>query len=777
MRRIAAYIRYRVELLNTALLFVVVLVVFLMAGSLNELVRGVNYLSLISCGLLGMLLAWGWFSKSGNPWIGLAVLIVLGVIFSALFSENVSTAVFAWISNLSQVIIELLSNQGHGDFVQLQQASIRVSFALQILFDELYRWWGDLLAGGAVYHKQVAIFLWNYVMWLIAGWLGWVVRLEWKPFGVIMPVLGLMTLIVAYIKAKTWILGIVMVVCFALVAFTQHYLRERRWERKSIGYSEEIRMDILAVTLVISIFLIILTLIVPSISVRELVDTVSDVFGRDKELQIAPAVGLYELDEGPYGGDDGNVGVLPVSKLIGNPPDLGDKIVMRVKVSELFATEVADHPYWRSHTYEEYTGSGWLVGDVRLENMQPGEEIHWEFSENRQTYQIEFSVYDNVDKRLYYAGEIITTNKEFGAIYRVAYDEEPAADFFAGFMELQSYQAEIVWPSYASEDLMSASAEYPDWIRERYLQLPSSLPQRVYDLAEQISKDVDVPYQQAVAIEGYLRNYPYTLSITPPPEGQDIVDYFLFDAQKGYCDYFASAMVVLARTVGLPARLVVGYVSGAYDQGVYEVTQAEAHSWAEIYFPELGWVEFEPTSSRLLIRQVKGAEEETHSKMPFSFPSGSSFLWQRLGYWLLHTLFGISLLFGTALGIDVIWLQHGSSERMAKIMYRRLVWLSKKLSVQYRSSLTPNEFATIFQTHLSELWVGSRIAGRFILGSEQKIAFLTQQCVLAVYGIRSLDRGAKKEMASAWGKLLPWMIASKIKIWLHKVVYHEPVPE
>ena len=79
-----------------------------------------------------------------------------------------------------------------------------------------------------------------------------------------------------------------------------------------------------------------------------------------------------------------------------------------------------------------------------------------------------------------------------------------------------------------------------------------------------------------------------------------MVDYFLFDLRQGYCDYYASAMIVFARSRGLPARLAVGYASGEYDpvSDQFLVTEADAHSWPEIYFPEYGWIPFEPTAAQ-----------------------------------------------------------------------------------------------------------------------------------------------------------------------------------
>ena len=100
------------------------------------------------------------------------------------------------------------------------------------------------------------------------------------------------------------------------------------------------------------------------------------------------------------------------------------------------------------------------------------------------------------------------------------------------------------------------------------------------------------------ALERFLQQYPYSLDPTIlPPAGADPVDHFLFELKQGYCDYYASAMVVLARTVGLPARFASGYaVQPADEAGRQTIYRINAHSWAEIYFAGFGWIEFEPTA-------------------------------------------------------------------------------------------------------------------------------------------------------------------------------------
>jgi protein-glutamine gamma-glutamyltransferase len=133
---------------------------------------------------------------------------------------------------------------------------------------------------------------------------------------------------------------------------------------------------------------------------------------------------------------------------------------------------------------------------------------------------------------------------------------------------------------------------------QRYLQFPDDLPARVRELARRITAGTDNQYDAVKAIEEHLRtNYRYTIDSPVPPPGADAVDYFLFEDNLGFCEQFASATAIMLRTLGYPARVVAGYTTGTRNAftGYYEVHGTDAHSWVEVWFPRLGWYEFDPT--------------------------------------------------------------------------------------------------------------------------------------------------------------------------------------
>jgi hypothetical protein len=144
--------------------------------------------------------------------------------------------------------------------------------------------------------------------------------------------------------------------------------------------------------------------------------------------------------------------------------------------------------------------------------------------------------------------------------------------------------------------LRASGIDYPDEVRSEYLQLPA-LDRRIAELSKSVTAQARTPYDKAIAIENHLRTrYTYTLNLTGRP-GDDPLAHFLFETRAGHCEYFASAMIIMLRTLGIPAREVNGFLPGEFNDlaGDYIVRASDAHSWVEVYFPDDGWVTFDPT--------------------------------------------------------------------------------------------------------------------------------------------------------------------------------------
>jgi transglutaminase-like putative cysteine protease len=162
-----------------------------------------------------------------------------------------------------------------------------------------------------------------------------------------------------------------------------------------------------------------------------------------------------------------------------------------------------------------------------------------------------------------------------------------------------------------ARELREAPTEYPRWVTDNYLQVSESITERTRQLAFQITEGIDNPFDKATAITQWLRkNIDYERVTLPSPQDVEQIDWFLFDYQVGFCNWYASAEVVLLRSLGIPARMAVGYARGNFlsDEGYYEVRGDDAHAWPEVFFPGYGWVEFEPTGNQSVLNRLEEIE-------------------------------------------------------------------------------------------------------------------------------------------------------------------------
>ncbi|WP_424017562.1 transglutaminase TgpA family protein [Halorientalis pallida] len=255
-----------------------------------------------------------------------------------------------------------------------------------------------------------------------------------------------------------------------------------------------------------------------------------------------------------------------------------------------FTVESPREAYWRTGAYDRYTGDGWVrtgsTLDYRGEMSGPRGESR--IVEQEVTIESELdampaawkpvSVSENV------AGDTSVTS--LGGL-------QPAAAFAPGDSYTVVSRQPVVWPG----RLQRAGDDYPGRIESRYTNLPASTPDRVATRTRQIQDGAgaDTAYETARAVESYLeREKGYSLAVDRP-DGE-VADSFLFEMDEGYCTYFATTMVTMLRTQDIPARFVVGYTTGEQvDSGTYQVRGLDSHAWVEVYFPDVGWVQFDPT--------------------------------------------------------------------------------------------------------------------------------------------------------------------------------------
>ncbi len=266
--------------------------------------------------------------------------------------------------------------------------------------------------------------------------------------------------------------------------------------------------------------------------------------------------------------------------------------------------------YLRTVTYDIYTGHGWDSSASVERTVEAGELLFDEPTSERSIALDAVAIEEiGIEMRQPIGRDLFTAGSPM-EIYAPAIISEPLGQPLLGHIqhasalgEGESYQ-QLVQISTATEaELGAAGDEYPEEVRDLYLDT-SRVTDGVAREAERVTDGAENNYERAEALANFLKNDPsFTYSTTAgvPPSDQDWVDFFLFDPEfgrSGYCQYFATAMVMMARSVGLPARLAAGFAPGErQDDDTFLVREANAHAWAEIYFPGYGWEIFEATPS------------------------------------------------------------------------------------------------------------------------------------------------------------------------------------
>ena len=284
----------------------------------------------------------------------------------------------------------------------------------------------------------------------------------------------------------------------------------------------------------------------------------------------------------------------------------------------VFYTEGQTTHYWRISTKNVYTGKGWInqpqgqVKTIDADHLDQSPVLDL-YEQNTQTQ----SEKDKV-KIVYPEFPQLVYGDKVHAITRMSQKHvslqlnnstgklEPT--YHGRHTTIRKYTVSYQYPHFASNELSAVTSDQDDprEIREQYLQLPVELPKRVKKLAIKLTKNEINRYDKVQALLTYLQSSRFTYQIDGvprPSKRTDYVDQFLFDTHFGYCDNFSTAMAVLLRASGIPARWVKGFTFGTYVKAIdathneYVVKNADAHSWVEVYFPNYGWVPFEATKS------------------------------------------------------------------------------------------------------------------------------------------------------------------------------------
>lgn len=486
-----------------------------------------------------------------------------------------------------------------------------------LIEDRVDQWLIRVVGGGVGTDAFVFLIMAAALAWLTGYFCAWSIFRYHQPWGAIIPAGAAILVNLFYAPPQSGIfLMLFLLTALLLLVRTSLLRKQQTWTYYAVRFAGDIGLDFLMYGVVFSGLIILLAWLIPPTAPGP--QWFSGLFDRVRD----PWTNIQQDVTRAFSTVKSPANSAPTT-YFSNTLSMGGPI--RLGSRPVFDVESEQGRYWRVVTFDKYTGTGWittadtsasfLASDPRLKTPPMG---------MRRGISQTVEVLLPTDNLVVSASQPLRVSEPVDARFSVV--KGSGDDTFVDLHSLRldrpvtqglKYEVASSLSGADEESLRAASNNVPAYVRERYLQLPAELPARVRALATQITRGATNNYDRARAIEQYLRqNIQYNDTVQAAPAGRDGVDYLLFDRPEGYCNYYASAMAVLARAVGIPARVSSGYAVARSDDGLFHINESNAHSWPELYIGDLGWIEFEPTASRPEIaRPVKNQDTESNPEL------------------------------------------------------------------------------------------------------------------------------------------------------------------
>src|SRR5712691_3865920 len=480
--------------------------------------------------------------------------------------------------------------------------------------DLLQTWWVRMQDGLAVADGAFDLFLISWLMWVTGGWLAWCV-LRWRR-----PLLGLVpgaaafaTNLLNFPRDQNGYVLTILILTLALLLWTNYTGSIANAMRARVKLTGDARWDFWESGLVAMAALIVVAIMLPPLSTEDRsVDMESSAFTSWAQLlQTRSHPGV--TGNGP-GTGSGTTGFS--SDVLLNPSlKRTHAIVFTYTVQGTYA----DPYYFRGVDDTLLSAGAWRYAEVGQYHEAIPKSVVPKFAEDYAKMDVAAFKVNMIapptgnSDILFYPGRLYHVNRDSlatealvvpattsGALMNIDKLSSVSPRTSRG-----SYGVTVEYSAATTADLQAAGDSFPDWVAA-YTQLPSNyrapaVLDRIHKKALEIVQAAGAQneYDAAVAIETYLRSNVFSYTLEPPraPFGVDPLDYFLFTSHSGYCEFFATAMGDMLRSLGIPTRLVSGFGPGNYDTSVngFIVRSEDAHNWVEVYFPTYGWIQFEPT--------------------------------------------------------------------------------------------------------------------------------------------------------------------------------------
>jgi transglutaminase-like putative cysteine protease len=462
--------------------------------------------------------------------------------------------------------------------------------------------------------------------WILFSFTLWMVQEKWRIYTIMIVSVLCFAIRDSFSKVVLWEQVAIIMFCGLAILILRHFVSLKEKNPSGWSYFAEYPMSIAGPTATLLLSVFALGILAPEARPL-LTDPYTWWMNSKGQAVITDGKGFISAG-GPVG--NSSSGYSRNDESLGGEFDFDYTPIMNV--------DTTFRGYWRGETRSLYTGKGWESTDAERRAALTPVSVNGELSKDGRadTSRLE-------TREVRQTISIMETEQQFPVLFGAAgivrlegLDEKASAGL--RLLRWAPVQQELRWDPRAKDSypeiysvisqvpimneklLREAPVDFPNKARfAEELQLPNTVPERVKSLAAEITQNATNPYDKIKLLEAYLNtNFKYTNEPdVSKGRSRDFVDRFLFEIQEGYCDYFSSAFVVMARSLDIPARWVKGYSSGYIEDeefltgvpqldidpdraGIYTVRNSDAHSWAEVYFEGFGWISFEPTAGFVL---------------------------------------------------------------------------------------------------------------------------------------------------------------------------------
>jgi len=463
----------------------------------------------------------------------------------------------------------------------------------------------DFLARRPVEDPFFFVAIMTIAFWVISASSGFQLTRRQNYLAAVLPAAIGLLIIQSYdnsIQGRVWILAFFAFIALLLLGRLNFLQNQKSWRERRVFLSPDNRLDLTTMmTIAAGLIIVVSWTVPPSLSNLDSAVKTWNRLTRPWRNFTHNMENAVEALESPSGGRRGEFFGSELALGLGFP--LSDSVMFTVEAPDLPAEERPPRYYWRGRTYDYFVKEQWYTTGTTRENYSPASDISALVNiEQREGAHFEFNTGPTTFSLLYSPPQPVWVSRP-GVTRTIPADTGKEIVSWSASPSLlagETYQVNAVLNNPNIGQLREAGEDYPQWVTAKYLQLPDNFSPRIRQLAADITAEAETPYDKAVAITHYLRdNIEYKPTIEETPRNKDTLEWILFEYKQGYCVYYASSEILMLRSLGIPARMAVGFAQGESSaENTFTVRRFHSHAWPEVYFSGIGWVEFEPTASQ-----------------------------------------------------------------------------------------------------------------------------------------------------------------------------------